>query len=67
MKLQIERNHVDALVDQFPDLAGLKAQLKLGGRAEVPFHEFSADQLRFLRARYEAAGNHMAGRAAQLH
>jgi hypothetical protein len=66
MNLQIEKVHVDALVDQFPDLTGLKDQLKLGSRAEVPFYNFTAEQLRFLRERYEAAGTRMAGRAAQL-
>jgi hypothetical protein len=66
MKLQIEKASVEALVDQFPDLASLKEQLRLGGRVEVPYRDFSADQLRFLRQRYEAAGPRMAGRAAQL-
>lgn len=66
MNLQIDKVHVDALVDQFPDLTGLKDQLKLGSRAEVPFYNFTAEQLRFLRERYEAAGTRMAGRAAQL-
>lgn len=66
MKLQIEKHQVEALVEAFPELAFLQEQLRLGNRAEVPFHDLSLAQLGFLRQRYEALGPGMAGRVAQL-
>lgn len=66
MKLQIEKASVEALVVQFPELINLREQLRLGGRVEVPYRDFTVDQLRFLRQRYEAGGPRMAARAAQI-
>ena len=66
MKLQIDRHHVEAMVDQFPDLSRLQDQLKLGQRAEVSFHDLTAGQLGYLCDLYKAAGEHMMGRAAQV-
>ena len=66
MKLQIERPHVEAMIAQYPDMYSLSEQLKFGNKAEVSFQQLSTAQLGFLRDRYEAAGSHMQGRAAQI-
>lgn len=66
MKLQIERTHVDALVEAFPALNYLQDQLKLGNKAEVPFHQLSGQQLGYLRNLYENTGPELQGRAAQI-
>lgn len=66
MKLQIERTHVDALVEAFPALNYLQDQLKLGNKAEVPFHQLSGQQLGYLRDLYENTGPELQGRAAQI-
>lgn len=66
MNLQIERNYVELMVNEFPDLSLLSEQLKFGNRAEVPFQRLSSQQLGYLRNLYEDAGPGMAGQAAQL-
>ncbi len=66
MKLQIERCNVEAMIAEFPDLSGLKEQLRFGNKAEIPFEQLSSIQLGFLRNLYEQAGPNMAGRAAQI-
>ncbi|MEB4589975.1 ATP-binding protein [Candidatus Thiothrix sp. Deng01] len=66
MKLQIERQHVEALASEFPDLGSLREQLKFGSKAELPFQQLSADQLGFLHKLYAAGGEAMQGRAAQI-
>ena len=66
MKLQIERDYVEAMVSEFPELHALSEQLKFGNRAELPFHQFSASHLGYLRSLYEAAGPGMQFQAAQL-
>jgi hypothetical protein len=66
MKLQIERKYVDAMVDEFPGLSGLKDQLRFGNKAEVPFKQLSNTELSFLQILYKNAGDEMQGHAAQL-
>ena len=66
MKLILERAHADALADAFPDLAGLKEQLRFGNRAEVAFSKLSGEALDLLEARYLAGGPDLRARAAQL-
>jgi len=64
--LQIEKPYVEAIVEEFPNLATLKEQLRLGNKVEVPFHHLSSNELAFLGNLYKAAGPDMQGRAAQL-
>ncbi|MGZ8226451.1 MAG: ATP-binding protein [Methylococcaceae bacterium] len=66
MKLQIERQFVDALVLEFPGLATLKEQLRFGNKAEVPFKQLSNAELSYLQVLYKQAGSAMQGHAAQL-
>jgi hypothetical protein len=66
MKLQIERPYVEAMVLQFPRLASLQEQLKLGNKAEVAFGHLENAEVSFLRNLYEEAGPDLRARAAQL-
>ena len=66
MKLQIERQYVDAMVDAFPALAPLKEQLRFGNKVEVPFQQLSNTEISFLGNLYQAGGPEMRTRAAQL-
>ncbi|WP_085317542.1 AAA family ATPase [Derxia lacustris] len=66
MKLQIERVHALALIDQFPNLSHLNDQLRFGNKVEVNFSQISADELAFLGNLYEAGGPAMKLRAAQI-
>lgn len=66
VKLQIERNHVEAMVKAFPRLSYLQDQLRLGSRAEVPFAQLEHAEVRFLGDLYGAGGPTQRARAAQL-
>ncbi|WP_434151958.1 AAA family ATPase [Methylocaldum gracile subsp. desertum] len=66
MKLQIERPYIEAMVEEFPDLAHLKEQLRFGNRVEVPFRQLSSPALAFLGNLYRQAGPEMQAKAAQL-
>jgi hypothetical protein len=66
MKLQIDRKYVEVMVNEFPELASLKYQLRFGNKAEVPLNQLSNAELSFLQALYQNAGTEMQGRAAQL-
>ena len=66
MKLQIERQYVEALVDEFPTLSALKDQLRFGNKAEIAFRKLNSTELSFLKDLYEKAGPDMQGQAAQI-
>jgi len=66
MKLQIERQYADAMLEQFPNLELLKEQLRFGNRAEMMFNQLSHGELTFLKTLYQNAGPEMYARAAQL-
>lgn len=66
MNLQIDRVYVEAMVEKFPSLAGLKEQLRFGHRIEVGFQHFAPAELDFLIGLYQLAGPEMQGRVAQL-
>lgn len=66
MKLEIDRTHLEKLVERFPDLAFLREQLKFGSKVEVPVARLDADQLGFLVTLYEQDGPAQQARAAQL-
>ena len=66
MKLQIERQYVEALVDEFPALSALKDQLRFGNKAEIAFRKLSSAELCFLKDLYDKAGLAMQGHAAQI-
>jgi hypothetical protein len=66
MKLQIERQYVEAMVEEFPGLAPLKDQLRFGNKAEVAFTQLANAEVAFLRNLYEEGGPEMRARAAHL-
>ena len=66
MKLQIERQYVEALVAEFSSLLILKDQLRFGNKAEIAFKKLSSSELSFLKDLYINAGPEMQGQAAQL-
>jgi len=66
MKLQLDRPHVLALAQAFPELGTLTEQLRFGHRIEVTSSVLSVPALQFLAQLYEAAGAALSGRAAQL-
>ncbi len=66
MKLQIERQYVEALLDAFPALGGLKEQLRFGNHVEVAINQLSGNELAFLQNLYRQAGPGMHAHAAQI-
>ena len=66
MKLQIERQYVEALVAEFPLLSTLKDQLRFGNKAEIAFKKLNSIELSFLKDLYDKAGPEMQGQAAQI-
>ena len=66
IKVQIERPFIEAMIEEFPDLAALNEQLRFGDRVEVAFSQLSDAQLRLLGDLYRQAGPGMQLRAAQL-
>ncbi len=66
MNIQIERSHVEALMERFPAHFGLAAQLRFSERVEVELSHLSSEELDFLQERYRAAGPDMRAKAAQL-
>jgi len=66
MNIQIDRPFVEALVREFPALAYLQEQLRLGNRIEVSIEQLSEAELACLVRLYEEAGPEMRVRAAQI-
>ena len=66
MKLQIEKNYVDAMVAEFPGLTLLKDQLRFGNKAEVSFNHLSNSELSYLQDLYQQAGPDMQSQAAMI-
>jgi hypothetical protein len=66
MNIQIERPHVEALMERFPARTGLTTQLRFSDRVEVGLSDLSNDELDFLEELYCRSGPDMLARAAQL-
>ncbi|PWB79903.1 MAG: AAA family ATPase, partial [Methylocystaceae bacterium] len=66
MNIEIERRHVEALMQRFPAHAGLEEQLRFSNRVEVDFAHLADDELSFLEDLYRKDGPDMRARAAQL-
>ena len=49
MKLQIERSHIEAMMQVFPYLAFVQEQLHFGNKVELAFNRLNDDDLNFLR------------------
>ncbi len=46
MKLQIDRPHIEAMMQAFPRLAYVQEQLRFGNKVEIPFNQLSDEELR---------------------
>ncbi|KAF2989993.1 ATP-binding protein [Methylocystis sp. MJC1] len=66
MNIEIERNHVEALMARFPAQAGLASQLRFSDRVEVDLSHLTSEELDFLEERYKESGPELRARAAQL-
>ncbi len=66
LKLRIERPYVEAIVREFPRLASLQDQLRLGTQVDVPLQRLSETELQFIGRLYAAGGAPMQQRATQL-
>jgi len=66
MKLNIEKQYVNAMLEKFPDLTSLKEQLRFGNHAVISVNQLSHQELNFLQDIYQQSGPEMEGRAAQI-
>jgi hypothetical protein len=66
MNIEIEKAHVEALVERFPAHSALAAQLRFSDRVEVDLAHLTGDELDFLEDRYRREGPEQRARAAQL-
>lgn len=56
MKLQIERCHVESLIEAFPNLITLREQLRFGNKVEVFYQQLSLHEWKFLYELYCSTG-----------
>ena len=66
MKLQIERRHIEPLMQAFPRLESLREQLRFGNRVEVPFHHLEPAELDRLLALYAEGDRELRAQGAQI-
>jgi hypothetical protein len=66
MNIEIEKTHVEALIERFPAHAALASQLRFSDRVEVDLAHLSGDELDFLERRYQGEGPELRARAAQI-
>ena len=66
MKLQIDRRHIEPMMQAFPRLEFVREQLRFGNRVEVPFGQLEAPELDMLQALYAAGDGELRARAAQI-
>ena len=66
MKLQIERLHIEAMMQAFPRLAYVQEQLRFGNKVEIPFNQLSDEELAFLGELYAQGGPELRARGAQI-
>jgi hypothetical protein len=66
MKLQIERVHIEAVLQTFPRLESLREQLRFGHRVEVDFGHLADEELDYLQELYASGEASLQARAAQI-
>lgn len=64
MKLQIERAHIEEMLQAFPRLAFVQEQLRFGNKVELPFNQLNNEELDFLRGLYADGGPELRARGA---
>ena len=66
MKLQIDRRHIEPMMQAFPRLEEFRDQLRFGNRVEVPFKRFEPAELDMLQALYGEGDRELRAQAAQI-
>ena len=66
MKLQIDRRHIEPMMQAFPRLEEFRDQLRFGNRVEVPFNRFEPAELDMLQALYGEGDRELRAQAAQI-
>jgi hypothetical protein len=66
MKLQIEREHIEAMLPVFPRLDFVREQLRFGNKVEISFAQLNDAELDFLRGLYADGGSELRARGAQI-
>ncbi|MCH2221627.1 MAG: ATP-binding protein, partial [Dechloromonas sp.] len=66
MKLQIDRRHIEPMMQAFPRLEAFRDQLRFGNRVEVPFNRFETAELDMLQALYGEGDRELRAQAAQI-
>jgi hypothetical protein len=66
MKLQIDRPHIEAMLQAFPRLEFVREQLRFGNRVEVSFNQLEDGELDLLQSLYAAGDSELRARAAQI-
>ena len=66
MKLQIDRRHIEPMMQSFPRLEFVREQLRFGNRVEVSFNQLEDGELDLLQSLYAAGDSELRARAAQI-
>jgi hypothetical protein len=66
MKLQIDRPHIEAMLQAFPRLEFVREQLRFGNRVEVSFNQLEDGELDLLQGLYAQATANCGRVAAQI-
>ncbi len=66
MKLQIDRRHIEPMMQAFPRLEFVREQLRFGNRVEVSFKQLEDGELDLLQSLYAAGDSELRARAAQI-
>lgn len=66
MKLQIDRPHIETMLQAFPRLEFVREQLRFGNRVELGFQQLEAAELDLLQSLYATGDAELRARAAQI-
>nr|MBL8411778.1 ATP-binding protein [Dechloromonas sp.] len=66
MKLQIERAHIEPMLQAFPRLSHVEEQLRFGNKVEIGFGQLTEAELDMLQGIYAAGGPELRARGAQI-
>jgi hypothetical protein len=66
MKLQIDRQHIEPMMQAYPRLEFVREQLRFGNRVEIGFNQLENGELDLLQSLYAAGDSELRARAAQI-
>jgi len=66
MKLQIDRRHIEPMIEAFPRLDFVREQLRFGNKVELSFSQLHDEELVFLEDLYAQGGPELRARGAQI-